>query len=51
MDKEEAEKIVATKPEFPDPAPEEPDSDSSVEEVNMGIQDQLYGELEHAYHT
>lgn len=36
---------------MPDPAPAEPDSDTSVEEVDMRIQDHLYGELEHAYHT
>lgn len=51
MDKQEAAKIVESKPLFPDPAPAEPDSDSSVEEVDMRIQDHLYGELEHAYHT
>ena len=37
MNKDEADKIVESKPIFPDPAPEEPDSDSSVEEVDMRI--------------
>jgi len=35
---------------LPSPLPE-PDSDSSVEEIDIGIHDWLYGTLEDAFHT
>ena len=35
---------------MPSPLPE-PDSDSSVEEIDININDWLYGSLEDAYHT
>jgi len=48
---EEVIKIEESWPAWlPSPLPE-PDSDSSVEEIDIGIHDRLYGTLEDAFHT
>ena len=51
MPHEQIQEIELCKPQrLPSPLPE-PDSDSSVEEIDLGIHDHLYGQIEDAWHT